>query len=213
MKSIVIGIHLKQTDVEPVADSMKVDDLFASVFSVDDDRPLGDRELLLEIAAIRARLLDTATFIAIRYGLAVRDENELAMKCAGQTKRWREILGAHRDEVEMTLKAAATAATPRPDRRDFKSGAAYLRALHEAANAVDIDSDFRRGVERTLLPITTRHRWLRDSASVELAMLVRRGDLESVRAAGESLRRDHATMPFLLSGPWPLEVFADDHQQ
>lgn len=213
MKSIVIGIHLKHNDVEPVAKAMKVGDLFASIFPVDDDRPLGDRDLLIEVSSIRARLLDVATFIAVRYGLAVRDEDELSMKCSGHTKRWREILVAHRDEVEMTLKAAATAPLPRPNRNDFTSGAAYLRALHEATNAVTIDSNFRRGVERTLIPIATQHRWIRDSSSVELAMLVRRSDLHAVREAGESLRRDHATMPFLLSGPWPLEVFADDHQQ
>ena len=73
--------------------------------------------------------------------------------------------------------------------------------------------DNRAGVERTLIPLATHHRWLRDSASVELAMLVRRSDLDAVRAAGEALRRDFAKVPFLLSGPWPLEVFTDDHQQ
>ena len=213
MKSIVIGIHLKHTDVKPIADAMKVGDLFASVFAVDDDRPLGDRDLLIEVSTIRARLLDVATFIAVRYGLAVRDEDELAQKVSGMAGQWREVLVAHRDEVEMTLKAAAASPPPRPNRLDFQSGGAYLRALHEATNAVDIDPNFRRGVERMLIPITTRHRWIRDSSSVELAMLVRRSDLHTVREAGESLRRDHPTMPFLLSGPWPLEVFADDHQQ
>jgi hypothetical protein len=213
MKSIVIGIHLQKNDVEPVARAMKAGDLFASVFDVDDERPLGDRDLLLEVSSVRARLLDAATFVAVRYGLAVRDENELAAKCSGMTQRWRQLLVAHRDEVEMTLKAAAAAPPPRPNRRDFKSGAEYLRALHEATNAVDIDPDFRRGVERALIPIAPQHRWIRDSSSVELAMLVRRADLDAVRVAGESLRRDYPRMPFLLSGPWPLEVFTDDDQQ
>jgi hypothetical protein len=44
-------------------------------------------------------------------------------------------------------------------------------------------------------------------------MLVRRPDLENMRIAGETLRKEFAAVPFLLSGPWPLEVFADDHQQ
>ena len=213
MKSIVIGIHLQRDDVQPIAEAMPVDDLFASVFPVDDDRPLGDRDLLVEVAGIRSRLLDAATFIAVRYGFAVHDAKELAAKCGGMTRRWREQLVAHRDEVEMTLKAAAAAPPPRPNRHDFESGAAYLRALHEATNAVTIDGAFRQGLERTLIPLATQHRWLRDSSSVELAMLVRRRDLESVRKAGESLRYAHPAMPFLLSGPWPLEVFADDHQQ
>ena len=107
MKSVVIGVHLYRTDVEPIAQTMKVGDLFASVFAVDDDRPLGDRDLLLEIVGVRARLLDRATFIAIRYGFTVRDEHELAEKCSGLTGRWRELLMTHREEIEMTLKSAA----------------------------------------------------------------------------------------------------------
>jgi Gas vesicle synthesis protein GvpL/GvpF len=213
MKSIVIGAHLHRADVEPIAETMRVGDLFASVFAIDDDRPLGDRDLLLQIAAIRSQLLDRATFIAIRYGFSVRDEHELAAKCSGLTDRWRELLIAHRDEVEMTLKAAAPAPSTRPDRRDFATGAEYLRALHESMQAVNLDPQFKAGIEQMLIPFATQHRWLHESASVELAMLVRRRDLDGVRAAGETLRRDFARVPFLLSGPWPLEVFTDDHQQ
>jgi gas vesicle protein GvpL/GvpF len=213
MKSIVIGIHLHEEDVRPAAEAMRAGELYASVFPVDDDRPIGDRNLLLEVAAVRARLLDRATFVAIRYGVAVRDANELATKVAGMTSRWRELLIAHRDEVEMTLKVPAAAAPARPNRRDFASGAAYLRALHESSNAVDIDAAFRRDVERTLIPLASKHRWIRDASSVELAMLVPRADVAKINAAGEALRRDHNKTPFLLSGPWPLEVFTDDHQQ
>ncbi len=214
MKSIVIGAHLQRDDVEPIAEALKISDLFVSAVGVDDDRPLGDRDLLLEVAAIRARLLDRATFIAIRYGFTVRNEPELAAKCAGLTAGWREVLVAHRDEVEMTLKAAAAAPAARPDRRDFASGATYLHALHESARAAYLDPQFRGGVERSLIPIATQHRWIhRDTSSVELAMLVRRRDLDAVLSAGENLRRDFPNVPFLLSGPWPLEVFANDHQQ
>ncbi|HUJ13011.1 MAG TPA: GvpL/GvpF family gas vesicle protein [Thermoanaerobaculia bacterium] len=213
MKSIVIGIHFQRDDVEPVTTAIPVENLFASVHAVDDDRPLADRDLLIEIAAVRARLLDRATFIAIRYGFSVRDANELASKCAGRTAKWRALLVEHRDEVEMTLKAPAAARPPRPDRRDFESGAAYLRALHEVAHTADLDPNFRGAVERTLVRRATGHRWIREAASVELAMLVRRSDLAAIRDAGEQLRAEFASTPFLLSGPWPLEVFsADDHQ-
>jgi hypothetical protein len=213
MKSVVIGAHLYRQDVEPVADAMPLSELFLSAVQVDDDRPLGDRDLLLQIADVRARLLDRATFIAIRYGFAVHDQKEAASKCGSFVARWRELLEKHRDEVEMTLKAAAAAPPARPDRRDFGSGGAYLRALHEAAQAGDVDPQFRAGVERTLVPLATEHRWIhRDRSSVELAMLVRRGNLDALHAAGEQLRRDFSSVPFLLSGPWPLEVFADDHQ-
>lgn len=214
MRSVVIGAHLNREDVEPIARAIPVGDLFVSALEVVDDRPLGDRDLLLQVADLRAKLLDRATFIAIRYGFAARNTEEVVAKCGGLAPRWRGLLIAHREEVEMTLKAAAAAPPSRPDRRDFASGAAYMRALHESAHAVDVDPQFREGVERVLVPLTTQHRWIhRDNASVELAMLVRRRDLDTVRAAGEQLRRDFATVPFLLSGPWPLEVFADDHQQ
>src|SRR6266480_3701149 len=138
MKSIVIGIHLQQEDVQPVAEAMPVGDLFASVFEVADDRPLGDRDLLVEVAAIRARLLDAATFIAVRYGLAVHDANELAAKCAAMTKQWRDQLVAHRDEVEMTLKAAAASPPARPGAHaDSARHAASLAARQLVGRAGD----------------------------------------------------------------------------
>ena len=214
MKWVVIGAHLQREDVEPIANVMPVADMFLSALPIDDDRPLGDRDLLMQVADVRAKLLERATFVAIRYGFAVRDAAEATSKCGGLTTRWRALLSAHRDEVEMTLKIAAEAPAARPDRHDFSSGADYLRALHESAKTVDVDPNFRDGVERALLPLTTQHRWIhRDRSSMELAMLVRRRDLENIRAAGEKLRQQFAAVPFLLSGPWPLEVFSDDHQQ
>ena len=68
MKFVVLGIHLRKDDIEPVTRAMTVADLFASAVAVDDDRPLADRDLLVEIAGVRARLLDRATFIAERDG-------------------------------------------------------------------------------------------------------------------------------------------------
>ncbi len=214
MKSVVIGAHLHREDVTPIATAIPVAGLFLSAVPVADDRPLGDRDLLLEVADIPGRLLDRATLIAIRYGLAVRDEAEAVRKCGAFAPQWCKLLIAHRDEVEMTLKIAANAPTSRPDRREFASGGDYLRALHTATRAADVDPAFKAEIERTLIPIATESRWIhRDTTSVELAMLVRRADLESVRAKGEQLRREFSKVPFLFSGPWPLEVFADDHQQ
>ena len=214
MKWIVIGAHLQRDDVEPVAEALPVSDLFLSTLSVADDRPLGDRDLLMQVADMRAKLLDRATFIAIRYGFAVHDAREAETKCAALAPEWRARLVAHRDEVEMTLKIAAVNPTARPDRHDFESGADYLRALHESAHATDIDQQFRDAIERTIVPLATQHRWShRDRSSLELSMLVRKSDLDKIRAAGEKLRNQFSKVPFLLSGPWPLEVFAHDHQQ
>jgi hypothetical protein len=115
--------------------------------------------------------------------------------------------------IEMTLKVAATAARPRPDRHDFQSGAAYIRALHDATRATNVAPEFRQAVADTLAPLAVKHRWSnRDTASLEFAALVKREEVAAVNDAGAKLKRDFPSVPFLLSGPWPLEVFADDHE-
>ena len=40
-----------------------------------------------------------------------------------------------------------------------------------------------------------------------------RDDVDRVRDAGRSLKQLFPRVPFLLSGPWPLEVFADDDHE
>jgi len=214
MKSIVIGAHLLRDDIEPVAEAVPVGDLFLSALPVADDQPLGDRELLIRVAGIRARMLDVATFVAIRYGLTIAGPSEGEAKCGSHLWRWRKLLTAHRDRVEMTLKVAAATSRPRPDRREFTGGAEYLRALHAATQATNVDPAFRAAAERLLVPLAVEHRWShRDERSLELALLVDRDRLDDVRAAGEELRRISPDVPFLFSGPWPLEVFADDDRE
>ena len=204
MKSVVIGAHLRRDDVEPLATALRCGDLWLSGVDVADDQPLGDRELLLRVANTRAQLLDRATFIAIRYGFAAAPA-AAAAKCAEHAERWRRVLEANRDNVEMTLKVVAADPKPRPDRRDFAGGGDYLRALHDAAHAADVDPNFRDAVSR----LGTRRWSHRDGRSLECALLVARADIARVREAGEQLKRDFPHIPFLLSGPWPLEVFVD----
>ena len=202
MKSVMIGAHLRRDDVEPLATAIRCGDVWLSGVDVADDQPLGDRDLLLRVADVRAKLLDRATFIAIRYGFSAKPE-EAAAKCAEHAPRWRRVLEANRDNVEMTVKVVSAEPKPRPDHRDFASGADYLRALR--ANAAEADPEFREAVSS----IAT-HRWThRDGRSLECALLVPRGEVERVRATGERLKREFPGVPFLLSGPWPLEVFAD----
>lgn len=213
MKSIAIGVHLRRDDVEPLADAVAAGSLFLSAIAVADDQPLSDRDLIVRVAAVRASLLERATFIAIRYGFTFRNASEAESKCAAQIAEWSRVLSANRTRVEFTLKAAAPGAK-RPDRRDFGSGAEYLRALHEARNAASVPPPFREAAERLVVPLAIRHRWLqRDATSVELAGLIERDALGRLIDAGEALKRSAPDVPFLLSAPWPLEVFADaDHE-
>lgn len=211
MKSVIIGAHLMRDDVEPLAAAVPISDLFLSAIEVADDQPVGDRELLLRVADVRAKLLDVATFVAIRYGFTASSPAEATSKTAAHHDRWKKLLTANRENVEMTLKVAANSTTPRPDRHDFTSGADYLRALHASMTAANVDPRFRERADALLVPLAVKHRWMhRDEKSVELALLVPRSAIDDVRARGEELR--DTSVPFLLSGPWPLEVFADDHE-
>lgn len=208
MKSIVIGAHLRREDVEPLANAIPSGDLFLSALPVAEQQALGDRELLLRVAQTRAQLLERATFLAIRYGFTITSEDDARTKTSAHVARWKATLAAHGNRVEMTLKVAAASPRPRPDRRDFTSGAEYLKALHAATQGANVDAAFREQVERRMLPLAVQHRWShRDEKSIELAMLVERSAIEEVRSAGEALKE--TGVAFLLSGPWPLEVFAD----
>lgn len=214
MKFVVIGAHLLRIDVEPVATALPVGQLFLSALEVPDEQSLGDRDLLLRVAGVRGRLLETATFVAIRYGFSVGSAAEAESRIAKHLARWLELLIEHRERVEMTLKVAAETSVARPDRRAFASGADYLRALHAATHAVKVDDAFRKGADELFAPHAVLSRWItRDERSMELAMLVQRSSVDAVLAAGEALRRAHHDVPFLLSGPWPLEVFADDDHE
>jgi Gas vesicle synthesis protein GvpL/GvpF len=213
MKHVVIGAHLEADDIGPLAEAIPVGELWLSGMPIDDAQPLGDRALLLRVAETRAALLDRATFIAIRYGFTAYGESDATGKCAGHLARWQRVLRECRGMVEMTIKVAAEAPHARPDRHDFASGAAYIRALHDATRAAAVAPEFRRAVDERLAPLAVQHRWsVRDNASLEIALLVRKESVETVNGIGETLKRELNEVPFLLSGPWPLEVFADDHE-
>lgn len=208
MKSIAIGVHLHGEDIDDLADAVPAAGLFLSAVTVADEQPLTDRDLLVRVASTRAALLERATFIAVRYGFTFRGEAEAVTKIAANVDAWRALLEENRTRVEFTLKVAA-AGSARPDRRDFGSGAEYMRALHDARDTVSIPSSFRDEVDRLIVPAAVRHQWMkRDTTSVELAGLIERESLPRLSAAGEALKAAAPGVPFLLSAPWPLEVFA-----
>jgi hypothetical protein len=215
MKYVAIGIHLRPEDVAPIATAtpFPVGPLTLSTCAIDEDQPVGDRDLLLRVSGIREQLLGVATFIAVRYGMTIVNAADAAAKCAAFLPRWTALLEQHRDHVEMTLKVPVETAEPRPDRHDFSSGAAYLEALHHSRGSAAPEPSFARLAEELIGGTAVAWKWLpRDNASVELVALVRRDALDAVRDAGRRLREGAAGVPFLFSGPWPLEAFADDEQ-
>ena len=214
MKLVVIGVHLQREDIEPLATAIDAGDLFLSALEVESDQPIGDRELLLRVAAKRAELLARATFLAVRYGFTATSADDARAKCMPRIESWRHALEAAANRVEMTLKVAAANPQPRPERSAFGSGAEYLRALHGSTRAAAVDSAFRDAADQAITPLAARHRWIaRDQASLELVALVDRQAVPKVNDAGSALKQRFPAIPFLLSGPWPLEVFADDDHQ
>jgi hypothetical protein len=213
MKRVVIGAHLRREDIEPLAAPIAAGGVFLSAMLVADDQPLSDRDLLVRVSKVRAALLDQATFVAVRYGFSALTDEEVAAKCAALTYRWRDLLERYRDHVELTLKVGVASPEKRPDRHDFKSGAAYLKALHAAREAANVDDGFRVVAEKMFAPAAKR-RWLhRDESSIELAALLPRVAVDECFTAAAGLKEQFPHVPFLLSGPWPLEVFADADDQ
>lgn len=214
MKLLLVGVHERREDIEPMARAIPSGPVFLSVMEVPDDQPAGDRPLLLRTLDVRGQLLERATFLAVRYGFFARSEEDAVARTLPHVGRWLALLQTHGAFIEMSLKVVAATPREKPDRKDFTSGAAYLRSLHEATRAADTDPEFRRVVEERITSLASEHRWIhRDSASLELALLVDRNRADEVAAAAAALKAAFPHVPFLLSGPWPIEVFADDYQQ
>ena len=213
MKSVAIGVHLRREDIEPLATAVPVGDLFLSAVEVPGDQPLSDRDFLVRITATRARLLESATFIAVRYGFTFRSAMEASAKVAMNLERWRQLLETHRNRVELTLRVTAVG-SKRPNREEFSDGARYLRALHAATRSAEVDPAFRAAVDDLIVPLCVTSRWMpRDEKTAEFAALIERERMSELAAVGAALKKRSPHVPFLLSAPWPLEVFADaDHE-
>jgi hypothetical protein len=147
MKYVLIGAHLTPDDIGELARALPAGPVTLSAIEVQDDRPLGDRALLVEAASVRGQLTERATFVAIRYGVSVATAAEGEAKCAGRLQRWRELLEQHRGAVELTMKVVASGGGSRPLRGDHPTGAGYLRALHASAGASTVEPAFRAAVE------------------------------------------------------------------
>jgi hypothetical protein len=210
VKLIAIGIHGALADIarSGEATGVAVGSVFVSALAVPHEQPISDRDLLLRVAGIRSVLLESATYIAVRYGAAFSSAEELQKRFIGRAAEAAELLRSRRGCVEMTMKMPVGGAAPPPDRRYFQNGADYLRALQVHRNAAQLDPAFRARVEERLSPLAVEYRWRpRDAGSMELVALIAREEVDRFRAAAESLR--DSKQAFLLSGPWPLEVFGE----
>ncbi len=209
---VLVGAHLEQADasVDGVT-PLPAGDLFISGVEVPDRRNLAEREIVARVAALRQELIGREIFVAIRYGATARDAAAAAAKCAPHLGRWRTLLEMWRGRVEVVMRVGGSGAGERPKRDAFDSGAEYLRALHAMRHAVPIDRAFVADAEARFRAIADAIRTIsREDGSIEIATLVRRDRIDDARRIAEELKSARAGVPFLLSGPWPLEVFADE---
>ena len=184
--------------------------LFLSAVAFEGERGPADSDTIARALAARAALVQRATFIAIRYGMSVADAEEARSRCAARLQSWRETLEKRKGTVEVTLRIAAAEKTQRPDRKAFQSGSEYLRALHNS-RVSRVDAATRSRFEEPFRGFALESRWLdRGDGGSELVLLIRREDLDRAREAGAALQASSPQTPFMLSGPWPLETFADE---
>ncbi|MFN2239607.1 MAG: GvpL/GvpF family gas vesicle protein [Thermoanaerobaculia bacterium] len=209
---VLLGAHLRAEDaaVEGVR-VVPAGDLFLSALEIPSSQGVAAHEVVTRAASVRQELALRETFIAIRYGATATTDQEAAAKCSTHLPRWRQLLGELRGMAELTMRAGGGAKGTRPDRAAFASGADYLRALRASKTASPVDPAFLEDARSRFAEAAGRIVAVeRHDGGAELAMLVARDRIEEARNIALALRDDWPHIPFLLSGPWPLEVFADE---
>ncbi|MEO8216539.1 MAG: GvpL/GvpF family gas vesicle protein [Acidobacteriota bacterium] len=207
----LIGAHLEQGDADTVegVTLFTAGPVIISAAPFDDSKGLASRQTIDSVAMLRGRLLNCQTFVAIRYGASVSSGDEAMPKCRPFIDRWHELLVRHRGKVEMTMKAVAGEGSLRPDRREFISGAGYLRDLQRLRSERALPVAFESAVESAFSPLTEEIRHVdRQDLSREFAFLIPRDKLEDAFELARTLKEEFPSVPFLFSGPWPLEEFA-----
>lgn len=208
---LILGAHLQRNDaaIEGVA-IFTAPPLHLSAMPYDGDLGAAAQATVLRASTLRRELIGREIFVAFRYGFSVGDEHEARRRISEQLPIWRELLEKHRGRVEMTLRTTGVT-SPRPDRHEFTSGKDYLRALFERRKHSTIDPGFKKAVEEHFVPLAFDSKWIdREDGARELVMLLERASLADAASRGQRLKHDFPDIPFLLSGPWPLEVFADE---
>lgn len=212
LRYVLIGAHLRPEDARAEgAELLEAGDLVLSAIAIDRKQSLADREVVTRAAQLRQELAAREIFVAIRYGASAADAADAAGKVAPHLERWKGLLERWRGRAELTLRAGGGAAKTRPDRAAYESGADYLRALQQVRGSAPVDPRFVADAETMFARVAEALRVIRrEDGGTEIAMLLGRSDIAKAADLAGELRRAHPSVPFLLSGPWPLEVFADE---
>lgn len=206
---LLVGAHRKEHGRFDGICFFPLERIDVSAVAFDPNVGPADPKVLERVAALRRVMTLQETFIAFRYGATASTIDEVRAKCSAHETSWAATLDRFAGMAEFTLKTATGAAPERPSRSDVSSGREYLERLH-ASRSVALPDDFRSAVEEILTPLAEQSSWNhRADGGHEFSFLVRRESMDRVRESGESLKQRFPHTPFLLSGPWPLEVFAD----
>lgn len=209
---VLLGAHLRNEDA--ALEGVRVvpaGTLFLSTIEIPSTQGVAAHEVVTRAASVRQELAQCETFVAIRYGATASSPEEAAAKCAPHLDAWKRLLEQHRGMAELTLRAGGGAKAARPDRTAFANGADYLRALRAAKSGSPVEPAFLDDARERFSGCATRIVPVeRHDGGAELAMLVARERIDSARRIALDLRESWPHIPFLLSGPWPLEVFADE---
>ena len=207
---LLVGAHLPEHSSYEGIVFFELEEVAISGVGYDPDFGTADRGVIERVARLRQTMTAAETFIAFRYGTTAAGLSEVREKCGSRTAGWRRLLESSRGLVEYTLKAAPETKVERPLRADVRDGLEYMQRL-QASRATQIDQAFRRAVDERIGSIALKSRWSRRAdGGHELAALAPRDAHDRIAAAGERLKSDFPNVAFLLSGPWPLEVFVDE---
>lgn len=205
---LLVGAHLLAEDISG-ARAIDAGGVFVSAVDLPADRSAAEPEIVRSVAAVRHELTRRETFIAFRYGARGSSESEVREKCAPHAARWRAVLEQWRGHVELTVKIAPPVRIDRPRIAEVSGGADYMKKLAAARNQ-PLEDEARQVTEAAFAAIASNARWLpRSDGGWEYAVLTPRESLERLAEISEQLRASLAR-PFLLSGPWPLEVFSSE---
>jgi hypothetical protein len=206
---MLVGAHLRaaDSDVEGVT-PIDAAGLTLSAVAFPASLHPSDRTLIARAVEARQKLIEREIFVAIRYGSAADTPDHARQLALPFLDQWSALLERHRGKIELTLKLAPRERPARPRRQDAASGRDYLEQL-QRMRAISLSSDETETIERRFAPFEQRWSQRSDGGS-ELALLASRTELDRVREAGEALRQELPHLPFVLSGPWPLEAFADE---
>lgn len=206
-----LGVHRSADEI--VAEGISridVGPVVVSALEIGEGENAATTSVLTRALELRTALLRGGSYIAIRYGVVLDSAAEVVRVCEPKASAWAKTLEETRGLVELTLKIAPDQKPERPDRKTVSGGSEYLKKLRQMQGS-SLSSERKGEIEALLAEGATRTVWRdREGGGTELVMLVPAERVTEFRERGRGLAQSDRRLPFILSGPWPIEVFADE---